>query len=277
VIETNSPLKQFALPILCDFASAGKSCRVLLWQHDGLNLYLRLLSDPHFQVSAMEAIHVWLQDETARVEDHLTRSEAIKAILNCFVTAKTNTFENLLDPILKILRISSRFSISLAKPEFFRRLIDRLRNASKAVVRLNLLRILRVVCEAHPDRALVVEKYGMLDVVERLSKKDAAVMVRELAREIMPSLRVGGTSPPLVDAPLVPKAGAVPKRRRVRRTTSEVSFGSLGLSTNSSNGSISGTSMTGGGPASRVVSAPKGVPLRRKTEVLWQPPPHSAH
>ena len=98
VIESSSPLKQFALPILCDLASAGKSCRILLWQHDGLSLYLRLLEDPYFQVSALESILSWyviisdlagvrayqvarLQDETARIEDELTRPESIDALL----------------------------------------------------------------------------------------------------------------------------------------------------------------------------------------------------
>lgn len=59
VIESSSPLKQFALPILCDLASAGKSCRILLWQHDGLSMYLRLLEDPYFQVSGLESILSW--------------------------------------------------------------------------------------------------------------------------------------------------------------------------------------------------------------------------
>lgn len=59
VFESGSPLKQFALPILCDLASAGKTCRSLLWQHDGLGLFLRLLDDPYFQVSALESILSW--------------------------------------------------------------------------------------------------------------------------------------------------------------------------------------------------------------------------
>ena len=59
VIDSKSPLKQFALPIFCDLASAGKSCRVLLWQHDGLSMYLKLLDDPYFQVSALESILSW--------------------------------------------------------------------------------------------------------------------------------------------------------------------------------------------------------------------------
>lgn len=62
VIESSSPLKQFALPILCDLASAGKSCRILLWQHDGLGMYLRLLEDPYFQVTSLESIVSWYVD-----------------------------------------------------------------------------------------------------------------------------------------------------------------------------------------------------------------------
>jgi len=43
--------------------------------------------------------------------------------------------------------------------------------------------------EVHPNRVILVEKYELLDVVERLSKTDGAVLVRELAREIVPTLR----------------------------------------------------------------------------------------
>lgn len=59
VIKTPSPLKQFALPILCDLAAAGKSCRMLLWQHSGLDMYLDLLGDQYFAVTALEAIMYW--------------------------------------------------------------------------------------------------------------------------------------------------------------------------------------------------------------------------
>jgi hypothetical protein len=200
VIETRSPLKQFALPILCDLTSAGKSCRTLLWQHDGLSMYLKLLEDPYFQVSALESILSWLQDETARVEDELTKAPSVAALLKCFVTAKANSFENLLDPFLKITRLSSPLTIAISRsPPFFKRIVERLAPASgghskeKAVVRLNLLRVLRTVCEVHPNRAMLVERYGLLGVVEGLSRGggDGAVLVRELAREIVPVLKPG--------------------------------------------------------------------------------------
>jgi hypothetical protein len=196
VIETSSPLKQFALPILCDLASAGKSCRTLLWQHQGLHMYLQLLGDPYFQVSGLESILSWLQDDTARVEDELLRyAEAIDALAKCFVNSKANSFENLLDPFLKIIRLSTPLTLAISKsPAFFKRIVDRLQGAgkAKAVVRLNLLKILRGVCDVHPNKAMLVERYGLLSVVERLSRDGGdggAVLVRELAREIVPALK----------------------------------------------------------------------------------------
>src|ERR1700730_15669836 len=56
-----------------------------------------------------------LQDETSRVEDELLKSSSVESLLNCFVSAKANSFENLLDPFLKITRLSASLTILLAK------------------------------------------------------------------------------------------------------------------------------------------------------------------
>ncbi|KAG6377196.1 hypothetical protein JVT61DRAFT_1249 [Boletus reticuloceps] len=208
VIETSSPLKQFALPILCDLASAGKSCRNLLWQHNGLCMYLKLLEDPYFQVSALEAILSWLQDETAKIEDQLVKPGSLDALLKCFVSAKANSFENLLDPLLKICRISNPLTIG------------------RAVVRLNLLRILKTVCDVHPNRAILVERYRLHEIVTKLSKEDGAVLVRELAREILPAL-APALKPALGKLGLkgsdTPKNSSIIAPKKARRTASETS------------------------------------------------------
>lgn len=115
------------------------------------------------------------------------KPKALEALLKCFISAKANSFENLLDPFLKICRISTRITIGIAKSQFFKRVIDRLAH-TKAVVRLNLLRILRTVCDVHPNRAILVERYGLHEIVTKLSKDDGAVLVREMAREILPAL-----------------------------------------------------------------------------------------
>jgi hypothetical protein len=162
-----------------------------------------------------------LQDETARVEDVLTDPNCLQILLKAFVSAKANSFENLLDPFLKICRLSSNLAIGIAKAEFFRRVFDKLSH-SKAVVRLNLLRILRTVCDVHPDRAGLVERYGIYGIVEKLSRQDGAVLVRELAREIMPVLALqqglrASTGSKTVVAP----------KRRARRTSSESGIAEL--------------------------------------------------
>ena len=165
-----------------------------------------------------------LHDETARVEDELIKSESTEAIVRCFVNSKANSFENLLEPILKVTRLSTPVTLAIAKlPAFFKRIIDRLGHHTKALVRRNLLRVLKAVCDVHPNRALLVERYGLLGVVERLSKSDGAVLVRELAREIVPTLKPGlrGKSEILSGTETPTKSGLAPKK--MRRAASETS------------------------------------------------------
>jgi hypothetical protein len=59
IVQSDRPLKEFALPILCDFAHAGKLCRKLLWRHECLTTYLNVLGDPYWQVNALDAILAW--------------------------------------------------------------------------------------------------------------------------------------------------------------------------------------------------------------------------
>jgi hypothetical protein len=169
-----------------------------------------------------------LQEETARVEDRLAKAKSIDALLKCFVSAKAGSFENLLDPFLKICRLSTQIAIGIAKAQFFRRITEKLGN-SKAVVKLNLLRILRTVCDVHPNRALLVERYGIHETVASLRRDDGAVLVRELAKEIEPSL-APALKPSFKAAGGIdtPKSTIAPKKRisapgSTRRTASDTS------------------------------------------------------
>ena len=57
-IRTNSPLKQFALPIVCDMAHC-KPARPMLWKADGVDFYLELLKQSYWQVNALDGLNVW--------------------------------------------------------------------------------------------------------------------------------------------------------------------------------------------------------------------------
>lgn len=159
-----------------------------------------------------------MQDETARVEDVLLEKSASDSLVRCFVQASGVSFEGILDPcvhtppsvtlsqtylanfylinrLFKVLRLSTSLTSSLSHPPFFSRLSESLERSSKAVIKLNLLRLTKVVCECHPDKATLVERFGLAQIVERLSKQDGAVLVRELAKEILPGLLFGGDAP----------------------------------------------------------------------------------
>lgn len=59
VVQQGGPLKEFALPILCELAHSGKVARKMLWDAKGLGFYIGMLSDRNWQVTALDAIFVW--------------------------------------------------------------------------------------------------------------------------------------------------------------------------------------------------------------------------
>ena len=59
IYKTDRPLKEFILPILCDMAHSGKAVRRELWRNKGLQFYISLLSEPYWQVTALDSIFVW--------------------------------------------------------------------------------------------------------------------------------------------------------------------------------------------------------------------------
>ncbi|KAG0208107.1 hypothetical protein BGX28_000863 [Mortierella sp. GBA30] len=190
IAESPSPLKQFALPILCDMAHAGRACRNILWNNDCLPVYLRLFKDPYWQVTAMDAVHVWLQDqktmpdEQSEVEQVLLQTSSLNLFVQAFRTATANSFENILEPLHKIIRISPAIACGIAVPALFQKLLNKLSH-HKAVVRLNLLRILRAIFDVHPERLQLLVRYGISDVVVKIAEEDSAVLVKELAKEIL--------------------------------------------------------------------------------------------
>ncbi|KAI9653493.1 MAG: hypothetical protein M1829_001286 [Trizodia sp. TS-e1964] len=184
IVQTERPLKEFALPILCDMAHSGKFARRTLWRNNGLPFYVSLLSDPYWQVTALDAIFVWLQEETAKVEEHLLSGDFTDAIVKCFNTSKANAFENLLEPLQKLLRLSLPVAHSLARPDLFSRILQKLSH-NKAVVRLNLLRIVRSIFDASDGQAEVIWQYGLYEAIQKLAETDSAVLVRNMASELL--------------------------------------------------------------------------------------------
>ncbi|RSL48100.1 hypothetical protein CEP53_009666 [Fusarium sp. AF-6] len=227
IMQTDRPPKEFALPILCDMAHSGSKGRRYLWQNKGLDFYVSLLTDQYWQVTALDAILIWLQEETANVESHLVEGSFTRAIVSCFSTNKLNAFDsNLLEPLLKLLRLSPSVAASLAKPEMFAGIAQRLGH-KKAVVRLNLLRLVRTIVDAcepglgsgDGTRSLNSSQVrSLMAAIQTLSEKDSAVLVRNLASELVKS-NIEGSGRPHDNVPSsVPSSTS--SRRGSRRNTS---------------------------------------------------------
>ncbi|KAI7635120.1 hypothetical protein KC343_g2021 [Hortaea werneckii] len=166
-------------------AHSGKVGRKVLWQNKGLQFYVSLLADQYWAVTALDAIFIWLQEETAKVEEHLLSNSAFSdAIVQCFNESKGDAFENLLEPLQKLLRLSKLVAASLGRQSLFERAAIKL-HAKKPLVRLNLLRVLRSICEASEEEGALIQRYGLLESIDELAKTDQAILVREMAKELV--------------------------------------------------------------------------------------------
>ncbi|KGO68448.1 Armadillo-like helical [Penicillium italicum] len=203
IVLTERPLKEFALPILCDMAQSGKVGRRELWRNKGLGFYISLLLDPYWQVTALDAIFTWLQEETAKVEEHLLdgifESDTFEgpitftgAIAECLKLSKANAFENTLEPLQKLLRLSPHVASTFARPDIFQRLRQKLHH-TKAAVRLNLLRIIASICDSNEEQGGLLATYGLLDAIRNM-ENDPAILVRDMAGKLVRSSEAYGVS-----------------------------------------------------------------------------------
>ncbi|KAK7730765.1 Protein kinase of the Mitotic Exit Network [Botryosphaeria dothidea] len=230
IVKTEWPLKEFALPILCDMAHSGKVGRKVLWQNKGLQFYISLLSDKYWQVTALDAIFIWLQEETARVEQALISGSFPSAIISCFANGENSSidaFENLLEPLQKLLRLSPPVAALLAHPELFSRVGQKL-HTRKPVVRLNLLRIVRSICDATEETgggAPLIQAHGLLDAVKRLAESDPAILVREMANELVKACE----SQTLLSPSSARRSAEYPRSRPSSARRQSVTFTPLGF------------------------------------------------
>jgi serine/threonine protein kinase len=116
MIQSESPLKQLAIPILCDLAHAGPEPRFELWRNEALRIFLHLLSIKYWQTIALSAIANWIAsaEDRSPLEDVLSTPENVEAILSCVDDASTNSISAILAPISRILQqVPRRFLCTL--------------------------------------------------------------------------------------------------------------------------------------------------------------------
>jgi hypothetical protein len=129
-----------------------------------------------------------LQEETARVEDSLLENQSFTtAITAAFTHSKSSSFENLLEPLQKLLRLSQPIAASMARSAELFGCIGQKLNSNKPALRLNLLRIIGSICDAIDEGGLLLDHFGLLDLIRELQFSDSAVLVRSMAQELIRS------------------------------------------------------------------------------------------
>jgi len=182
IIASQSPLKQFTLPLICDLAHVKKA-RPELWQHKGVEFYLDLLEEEYWQVNALDSLSVWLADETKRVEEIMIQPFQIGKIVSAFESAKHAAFVNLMEPILRTLAASPVINRALSTSAFVPKLLDRLQHPNPQV-RVNLLKALTSLYEYNPNPKKMIAEYQLFPIVKRLTE-DKTVLVRNLASKLL--------------------------------------------------------------------------------------------
>lgn len=114
-IESDSPLKQYALPLLCDMAHASRNSREQLRAHGGLDVYLGLLEDEVWSVTALDSIAVCLahDNDNRKVEQALLKKDAVQKLVKFFQRCPEQHFVHILEPFLKIITYVYAFPVHI--------------------------------------------------------------------------------------------------------------------------------------------------------------------
>lgn len=114
-IESDSPLKQYALPLLCDMAHASRNSREQLRAHGGLDVYLGLLEDEVWSVTALDSIAVCLahDNDNRKVEQALLKKDAVQKLVKFFQRCPEQHFVHILEPFLKIITYVYGFPVPI--------------------------------------------------------------------------------------------------------------------------------------------------------------------
>ncbi|KAL1193768.1 MAP3K epsilon protein kinase 2 [Cardamine amara subsp. amara] len=196
-IMSDSPLKQYALPLLCDMAHASRNSREQLRAHGGLDVYLSLLDDEYWSVVALDSIAVCLaQDNDHKVEQAFLKKDAIQKLVNFFRNCPERHFVHILEPFLKIVTKSASINKTLALNGLTPLLIARL-DHQDAIARLTLLKLIKSVYEKHPKpKQLIVENdlpkklQNLIEERRDGQRSGGQVLVKQMATSLLKALHI---------------------------------------------------------------------------------------
>uniref|UniRef100_A0A6N2N4K5 Uncharacterized protein n=1 Tax=Salix viminalis TaxID=40686 RepID=A0A6N2N4K5_SALVM len=150
--------------------------------HGGLDVYLSLLDDMVWSVTALDSIAVCLahDNDKHKVEQALLKKDAVQKLVKFSQCCPEQQFVHILEPFLKIITISfklvecrksSRINTTLAVNGLTPLLIARL-DHQDAIARLNLLKLI----EIEEDRRIVISRSNLIELHKVLEENELSCM-----------------------------------------------------------------------------------------------------
>ena len=189
-ISNRTPVKTFALLMLCDLAHATSVTRQLLWRYGGMDFFLDLLvsGDAFWQEKALMSLEAWLSNSTPEVERALLTPFSLQRIISLFQTVKSTCFENCAKTLLDMLTKSSKLTQALGRSGLFvEELILRL-GYPKAEVRIILLKMLKMIGDTHQDLQALLLDHNLIQIIAQIeieAQQSHRVLVVEIANQLL--------------------------------------------------------------------------------------------
>lgn len=99
-----------------------------------------------------------------------------------------------------------------------RRIIERVSSHAKAVVRLNLLRLVKTLAEASIDPTRIAKQPNLLSTVSKLAESDPSLLVKNMAKEMLRDF---------AEAERKQKAVSTGEKSSIRRTWSDTAVSNV--------------------------------------------------
>jgi hypothetical protein len=192
VVLDKSPMKEFALPILLDFAHTSNATRKELWKNDGVTFFVDLLEghSQYWQAIALNSLAVWLTNDTTQVGQVLVQPHCLNKLIRFFKDSSTTMLQNLHKPLLDMISKSSELAAALSSSSLYiTSLVRKLTSTKEAIVIRSLLRILQLLHSNNPSPRDFVLGNDLLPTVRKFAQTENQVLVFQSANRLLMDLQ----------------------------------------------------------------------------------------
>ena len=195
LVKDRSPSHILGFPLLCSFTKASKRSRHELYRHDGISFFVNLLNtdiSTKWQIRVLGALEACVTSDGAGVEKILCEQQNLSVLIEVFKNSPLGS-QPFLEPYMKILADGSlkRLNQALGESNLVQSVKERLQGRERnQYARRTLMEILKSLFEGHQNAKVMISQFSLYGLVEGLSKNDNALIVKQLATDLLRAFNV---------------------------------------------------------------------------------------